>query len=201
MRVPETRRIAPTTSMITSAVPRSGSDEYEAGEAERDQTHGLHELREGARRRAAGEIRGDPDDECELRELGRLERERPDVDPATRSVDATPDRENADAEDGGADEKGRRDRAELLQREPREHEQGDEADEGEERLPLDVPLRVSMPQHGRPGRGAVDHDEAEEHERGRDEDDEVPLELERLRPSHDRSLSAPPPAEPGVSAL
>src|SRR5581483_1362193 len=155
-------------------------DEHQERERPDEEPDRAPELLEGARRRLPREIRREPEDDRELRELRRLEDERPDGDPAAGSVDPGADGEDAEAEDERRDDERRRDRAQPLEVEARQEEEESDAGDRVDRLPLDVALRVRVPERGRAGGRAVDHHEAEKDECGRDEDDDVPLELEWL---------------------
>src|SRR4029077_5403382 len=61
------------------------------------------------------EIRSAPDDERELRELGGLERGRPEADPAPCTVHARTDREPGEAEQERPPQQRRRERAQLAE--------------------------------------------------------------------------------------
>ena len=135
------------------------------------------------------EVGSGPDDDRELGELGRLEDERADVDPASCAVDAGAHCEHSEAEDERRDDEARCELANPLERETRDDDEHRDADHRIDRLFLDEAERVGVPERGGSGGRAVHHDEPEEDEGRRDEHEQVPLELELPR-FHDSSSTS-----------
>ena len=124
-----------------------------------------------------------PDGERELRELGRLEDDRAERQPASGPVDRRAEHEDGEAEhEAQQHEQGR----ELLQRaevDPGEDEEEDEPERRVHGLPLQVRVGITVRDRGR-GRGrAVDHHEAERDERERDQDEDLDVERGALHAS------------------
>ena len=132
-----------------------------------------------ARRASAGppgaRVGGGPDGERELRELGRLERERAEREPAPRAVDLRRDDEHHDAEAERRDEERRGEVAQSPVVEPR---CGDEESRSPIRAYTALSLQergsVALPQRGRRRGCAEDHYEAER-DQGEGEEDEQAL--------------------------
>src|SRR6266516_173801 len=76
-----------------------------------------------------------------------------------------------------------RESAQAVELHPGHNEEDDETRDGVGRLPLEVALRVGMAERGRARSGAVYHHEPEQDEGRRDQHEQVPLELELLRPA------------------
>ena len=135
------------------------------------------------------EVGSGPDDDRELGELGRLEDERADVDPASCAVDAGAHCEHSEAEDERRHHQARRERAEPLEGKTRDDDEQPDADDRVDHLLLDEAERVGVAERGRSRGRAVHHDEPEEDEGRRDEHEQVPLELELPR-FHDSSSTS-----------
>ena len=158
--------------------PEVGLEHDQAAEQRRDQPDRAPELAEGLRRSLAGEVRGRPDEDRELRELRRLEVRRAEGEPALRAVDLGRDHEHRDAEP-----ERRQDRAPGASRRSRrwskrgrgEHQP--DAEDGVHPLPLEEGDRIGVAERGRRRGGAVDHHEPEGDEPERHEDEQALLEL------------------------
>ena len=88
-------------------VPRSGSITISAPKASDDDPDRLEQLAERGRRGAPREHRAGPEQHRELRDLGRLDADRAEDEPAVGAVDRRRDREHGDAGDERDDEEER----------------------------------------------------------------------------------------------
>ena len=130
---------------------------------------------------AACQVRGQPDRERDLRQLGRLEGERTEREPALRAVDGLGRHQDEDEEKEARAEQRPGGAAKRPVVDPGEHQEGRQADEGVDPLALEVVGGITGRGDRTAGAGAVDHDETERHERQGDDDEEPVLEV-RLRP-------------------
>ena len=158
-------------------MPRSGSITISAAEEADDEPDRLHQLAHRPRRGPPGEHGAGPDADRELRDLGRLDADRAEDEPAVRAVDRRRDASTAAQRDEGADEEHRRERPERVVVDARERGQQDEPGDGVEPLLDEEAHRVALAERGRCGRRAEDHHEPERDEPERDEDQEPLLEL------------------------
>ena len=191
---PSTRPGTPLTSSSAEAVtkseivvPRSGSTRITAPRSTSTSPNGFtssDSVCGGFRR---DEVRGAPERERELGELGRLERERADAEPPARAVHRLGDDEHGDAEREGGDEERRRERAQLPEVEPRGEDQQPEPEQRVRALALQELARVVAAERGRRGRRAVDHHQPEGGETERDEDEDLWLEAPLLHPRRVRT--------------
>ena len=107
------------------------------------------QLLQRARRRTPRQVRGGPDRERELRELGRLENGGSERNPAPRTVDRGPDREHGEQEHDRDQDQSRRERAQAavvpVLRDDHQHD----PEERVRDLPLEVVVRVRTADRGR----------------------------------------------------
>ena len=169
-----------------------GLDHDQRGEEARDHADGLPELAERPRRSLAREVRGGPDEERQLRELRRLERERAGGEPAPRAVDLRRDDEHRDAEAERGQQERRGEVAQPPVVEPRRGDEQGDADQRVDALPLQERDRVALAERGRGRGGAEDHHEAERDQGEGDEDEQALLELADEEPSLFEVLYQPP---------
>jgi hypothetical protein len=171
-----------------------GLEQDEPAGDPRDEPEGPEELPERPGRRPLGEHSGNPDRERELCELGRLNGEASDGEPAAGAVHGRSREQNEDEEDARAEEKRRREALQGSVVEAREERHPHEPEAREQRLALEVVHRVARSDDRAPGARAVDHDEPEGDERERDEHEQVVLELPLVRGaragSHRRGVGA-----------
>ena len=111
---------------------------------------------------SSGAIGGDGQDEGEDGELGGLELERAQAEPAGRALGAAAHGEDAEQgqDDQPVQQRGHGFEAAVV--EHGEHDHDDDAQDDEEPLLLQEGLRVVPRRQQRPARGRVDHDDADE---------------------------------------
>ena len=153
-----------------------GLGDHEDAEAEQQDPDRPPEMRERSRRRSFGEIRRRPHCECELRELGGLERRRPDFDPASRAVHARSDHEHREAEEERGENEGRSEEPKptVVEASGRHHQE--DTDERVRALLLQVRHRIGARERCRRGGRAVDHHEPERDKAERHEHEQPALE-------------------------
>ena len=164
--------------------PEVRLEQDQAGEDGRQHPDRTPELAEGLRRPVPREIRSDRHEQRQLRELRRLERGRPEIEPALGTVDLRRDDEHRQAEAERRQDERRRELAQLPVVEARGEEHQRDADECVDALPLEEGDRVALPERGGRRGGAVDHHEPERDERQRHEHEQALLELTSLRTLH-----------------
>ena len=122
-----------------------GLDHDQGAEDRDDEADGLGKVAERPRDGAPRENRAYPDADRELRELGGLDADRAEEEPAVRAVDRGRG-EHGRAETERDDEHQRRERAKDVVVEPREDREKDEADDCVEALLDEEPHRVAFAQ-------------------------------------------------------
>jgi hypothetical protein len=149
-------------------VPRSGSARISAHDPDRQQRVGrlvdsIHPPLEQRR---------DEEDDDDLRELGRLNAERPDVQPSRRAVDRMPEQHRherqADQRQARPDHDGL---AVIAVIDAHDHRHEDESEQRPGPLLEQIQVGVVVGLHRHHRGGAVDHDDARTHEqqRGREQ--------------------------------
>src|SRR4051794_31673986 len=164
---------------------RDGGSEVGLGDDEereepRHEADRLGQLLQRARRLGAGEVRGEPDRDRNLGELGGLEGERAEGEPAARAVHGRRSNGDERAEEAGDDEQRRRDQTQAAVVAARADDERGEAEERVDPLPLERGRRVAPTERGRRRGGAVDHHEPEGDEGEADEHEELELRGARL---------------------
>ena len=145
-------------------------EEHEHQDHARDRQHRHEQMRPAVEHRLlAREDVGTPQDESDLGEFRRLQSEgADDVDPVLLARDLDADDEHGDEKHERDDERGPREAAPDIHREPRADDHEHDADGGEEQLALREGVRRSV-QLDREHRGGAQHHEqaqAEQGERG-----------------------------------
>ena len=159
-----------------------GEDQHaEEAEQEADRPP---QLAQRARRRPAREVGGRPHRQGELRQLRRLERRGPDLDPPARAVDARADREHCEAAGERRQYERGREQSQAAVVETRGGHHQEDAEQRIAALLLQVGHRVGLRERGGRRRRAVHHHEPERDQAERDEHEHVRLELSLL---HQRS--------------
>ena len=157
--------------------PEIRLQQEEPGEDARDEADRAPQLAERPRHALPRDVGGGGEEERELRELGGLERCRAEVEPAAGAVHLGRDDEERRTEHDRAEDERRREQPQAPVVEARGRDQQHDAEDGVDRLPLQVRHRVAFAERCRGRRGAVDHHEPERDERQRHEDEQALLEL------------------------
>ena len=179
---PATTRIPSIINISAIVVPRSGSTTISAAKRQVTMPDRLPELSERPRRSVSGEVRGRPDQQSDLGQLRRLERERPRGEPALGAVDLGSDHEHRETESERHEHERRREESQPAMVEAGEEEHQRDTGERIDPLAFEERDRIAVSERGG-GRGrAVDHDESEGHEPERDEDEQTLLELTSIHP-------------------
>ena len=167
--------------------PEVGFGEQQHAEDPDQEADRPRELLERLGRAAAGQEPGRPHGERELGELGRLEDDRSEGDPAARAVHGRSEDEDGDAQDEAHEDEHRRQLLQRAEADSREDEEEQQPDGGVDPLPFQVRVRIAVRDRGGRRRRAVDHDQPERDERQRDEDEDLDVEVRALHESDSTS--------------